>query len=163
MTINLQLVGTDAVALVDDDLADLARYRWRLSPKGFVFRHGDKVVKLKNCVFGSAPSGFAVTFANGDQLDCRRENLRCIPAKFVNQAQRVQRRNTTGLRGVHLDRSRGKWLAVVTIEGKRKNLGRYTTAEEAAAVAREFRLAHMTYTSDRWPMKPKGDQDDDRE
>jgi hypothetical protein len=149
MTIPLQLAGTDAVALVDDDFAHLRRYRWRLSPKGFVFRHGDRVVKLKNSVFGSAPPGFGVAFANGDQLDNRRENLRCIPLRFVNQGQSAQKRNATGLRGAQFDRSRGKWKAAVTIEGKRRNLGRYDTAEEAAVVAREFRLKNMMYTTDR--------------
>lgn len=149
MTIELQLADTDQVALVDSDFAHLARYRWRLSPKGFVFRHGDKVFRLKHVVFGAQPPrGFGIGFANGNQLDCRRENLRCIPVQFGSQGQGAQKRNTTGLRGAHFDRSRGKWVAAVRINKKYFNLGRFDTAEEAGAVARDFRLKNMTYSSD---------------
>lgn len=42
--------------------------------------------------------------------------------------------NSTGFRGVTYDTSRGKYLARICINGIEKNLGRFTTAEEASIV-----------------------------
>lgn len=39
--------------------------------------------------------------------------------------------NTSGFKGVHLDRSSGRWRAVIKYAGKRFDLGRFSTPEEA--------------------------------
>jgi hypothetical protein len=44
--------------------------------------------------------------------------------------------NTSGIKGVSLDASRGKWVAHIRIAGKVKHLG-YFTNKEDAEVARE--------------------------
>ena len=41
--------------------------------------------------------------------------------------------NTSGVRGVSLDKASGKWLAYIYFQGKRHNLGRYEKLEDAAA------------------------------
>lgn len=43
----------------------------------------------------------------------------------------VRRTNKSGSTGVSWDDSRGKWLAQIRIDGKKKNLGRYLTKEQA--------------------------------
>ena len=77
--IALQIVGSDRPALVDDEFADLARYRWRLHRKGHVYREGDRPIKLVHTIFGAKPpAGWVVAHANRDRLDCRRDNLQLI-------------------------------------------------------------------------------------
>lgn len=44
--------------------------------------------------------------------------------------------NTSGVKGVTWDRSKGKWYAYITVNGKMKALGRYDTLEDAAEVRR---------------------------
>lgn len=39
--------------------------------------------------------------------------------------------NTSGITGVSWDSSRKKWLAQIRIDGKKKNLGRYCSQEDA--------------------------------
>jgi hypothetical protein len=39
----------------------------------------------------------------------------------------------TGVLGVSFDSSRSKYCAYITVNGRRKNLGRFQTAEEAGA------------------------------
>ena len=43
----------------------------------------------------------------------------------------VRSNNTTGMVGVSWDKSRQKWLAQIRLNGKKKNLGRYETKEQA--------------------------------
>jgi hypothetical protein len=69
-------------------------------------------------------------------------NLR--PATRV-QNQRNHRRsisNTSGIKGVSYVASRGKWLAQLRIGGKKVNLGRFPTKEEAEYVVRTARELH---------------------
>ena len=71
-----------------------------------------------------------VDHINGNPLDNRRANLRmATPSQnSINQKDRAD--NTSGFKGVHYDRSRGKWMAFI---GQKpfKNLGRFDTFEEA--------------------------------
>jgi hypothetical protein len=53
--------------------------------------------------------------------------------------------NTSGYLGVGWDKSRGKWIAYASVDGKLKNLGRFADVEEAAEVARLARLKHYTH------------------
>lgn len=57
----------------------------------------------------------------------------CRWATWTQQARnkRVQKRSTTGVKGVHEDR--GRYRAVIYINKKRIDLGHYSTVEEAAA------------------------------
>jgi hypothetical protein len=85
-----------------------------------------------------------VDHRNGDTLDNRRQNLR-----ICTHADNHQNRNcvegAVPFRGVTFDRSRGKYTASATIAGKRHNLGRFDTADEAGSVAAAFRARHMAF------------------
>lgn len=45
----------------------------------------------------------------------------------------LTRRNTSGFRGVTWDKARERWAAILRVDGRTNNLGRFATAEEAAA------------------------------
>lgn len=138
------------VALVDDDMASLARYVWRLDPHGYVFRYSEKRIRLSYQVMGKVPAGFVVDHVNRDRLDNRRENLRVIPAAGNAQNRKVHSHSCTGLRGVGVDRraKARQYKAYARWGGRNHHLGRFATAEEAAAVARAAREKHMPYATD---------------
>lgn len=50
----------------------------------------------------------------------------------ANRMAQPQSNNVSGFKGVSLDRKRGKWVAHFRKDGKRRNLGRFSTAVEAA-------------------------------
>ena len=80
---------------------------------------------------GEMPS-LDVDHINGDRSDNRWSNLR-----QVSRQQNLFNKKTYGAtpyKGVCFDRSRSKYLASITINGKFKNLGRFDTPEEAHAV-----------------------------
>lgn len=75
-------------------------------------------------------AGHGVDHRDGDGLNNRRSNLR--PADAAQNGQNGRKRRPGLYKGVSWDRSRGKWIAGITVGGKRINAGRFATEEEAA-------------------------------
>jgi hypothetical protein len=84
------------------------------------------------------------SFYNGNTLDNRRANLRLAsPPQNAHNCKVARTNNTTGFKGVSFDKPRGRWIAYIRVLGKRYNLGRFNTAEEAA---REYdRAARLAF------------------
>jgi hypothetical protein len=98
----------------------------------------------------NAPVGLEVDHINGDGLDNRRSNLR-LATREGNQRNRAARRdNTSGLKGVSLHVSTGKWQARIRTGGEQVYLGVFTTPEAAheayaeAAIRLHGKFARIT-------------------
>jgi hypothetical protein len=157
MTIEIQLWNSERPALVDDDFVHAQALRgmgrrlglkvtWRLDKSGYVIRYSQSRIKLSDLVMGKPAVGFINDHINRDKLDNRRANFRVIPKNANAQNRSAHRCNIAGLRGVHLRKDTGRYLAHARLNGKNFRLGYYDTPEEAGVVAREFRLRHMPYT-----------------
>lgn len=82
-------------------------------------------------ITGEDPSDF-VDHKNGLRDDNRFNNLRKA-TNSQNQANTGPKNtNTSGFKGVSWQPSRGQWIAVITVNGKAKNLGRYASIVDAA-------------------------------
>ena len=80
-------------------------------------------------VHGVWPEG-KIDHINGDGLDNRIANLRCVTHAQNHQNRRTPNKNTkVGLLGVDL--KKGEFRARITINGKQQDLGRFKTAEDA--------------------------------
>lgn len=79
---------------------------------------------------------------NRDGLDNRRENLRLATYAQNMHNQRLPSNNSSGYKGVKLDKRTGKWAARIGINGTQKWLGYYDKPTEAYAAyceaAREY-------------------------
>lgn len=80
---------------------------------------------------------------NGDQLDNRWSNLRYASHAQNGHNTGLRRNNTSGIKGVSFDTKRGRWVAMITENGKQRSLGRYETMEEAVAVRRAAEEAYQ--------------------
>jgi hypothetical protein len=69
---------------------------------------------------------------NGDKTDNRIENLRTATSEQNGQNAPVNKRNTSGIKGVTLDKRVNHWAARIRYNGKRKGLGYFQTKELAA-------------------------------
>ena len=68
---------------------------------------------------------------NGDPLDNRWENLRAA-TQDQNQANRkTSRNNTSGFKGVSFIQAHQKWRAAISVNGKKRHIGYYSTPERA--------------------------------
>jgi hypothetical protein len=82
-------------------------------------------------LFLNAPNGIEVDHYSHDTLDNRRSNLRLAPDHHNSRNKNLQMNNTSGFKGVYLDKEAGKWRVAINVGGKHMNLGRFLTAEEA--------------------------------
>lgn len=85
---------------------------------------------------------------NGNKQDNRIENLRPATSQQNGQNIAVNKRNTSGFKGITLDKRVNRWSAKLRYNGKRKALGYFPTKELAAEfleLARE--MLHGNYAN----------------
>ena len=137
----------------DDDLAELAQYRWHLSDTGYAARWAggrkDKHrVRMHRQILGLERSDKRQTdHINRDKLDNRRQNLRVVAGDAENRQNVPARGGYSEHRGVTYDKTRGKWMAQAKC-GALRWVKRFDTEEEAAAAARAWREQHMPFALD---------------
>lgn len=69
---------------------------------------------------------------NGNKSDNRIENLRSADNSKNSMNKGIQSNNTSGFKGVTFHKGTGKFHAKICVEGIRKSLGYFKTAEEAS-------------------------------
>lgn len=134
--------GTSVTVLYDDeDFPIISAYSWSYHSRGYVIgrRKGPGARNANNeylhRLIARPPGKLIVDHVNGNRLDNRRANLRCVPYSMnnLNQGNRLRSDNTHGFRGVSKHGPSGLWQARLTVSGKRHNLGYFKTPEEAHA------------------------------
>lgn len=131
----------DLIKIDDADRPALNQFCWYVTPNGYVgamtVRHGKRTLLLLHRVLLGEPKGCHVDHINGDTLDNRRANLR-VASYTLNQANRhrLNRNNTSGIRGVAFVPHCGRWQARIMVNRKSLHLGRFSTREEAIATRR---------------------------
>jgi hypothetical protein len=130
------------VDAVDADL--LADSRWQCSIEGYAVRYVRCAPKprqklalhrlvLERAIGRQLFEYEQADHINGDRLDNRRSNLRTASITQNRQNRARPKNNTSGVKGVFWMAGKNEWYAYISVNGKRKALGRYSTKEEAAA------------------------------
>ena len=70
--------------------------------------------------------------------DNRWSNLREATSLQNKANSNLRSDNTSGSKGVHWDKSRGKWVVIVSIDRSSKNLGRFDSKEKALNVYKKY-------------------------
>jgi hypothetical protein len=76
---------------------------------------------------------------DGNPLNNSRDNLRLVTRAQNNQNSRMRKDNTSGCKGVNLNKTTNKWQVVIMANKKSHRLGSYDDYDEACRVANEFR------------------------
>ena len=103
---------------------------------------GRKMIYMHRLI-ARAPDGLLVDHIDGDGLNNRRHNVRVATAGQNNQNKKIKCNNTTGVKGVIRDNTRGKFRAEIRVDKKAYTLGRFDKLEDAAdAYARASAVLH---------------------
>lgn len=106
-------------------------YAIRMSPRDPVTKKQTLIIMHR--VLTDAPVGMDVDHRDRDGLNNRRSNLRvCTKSQNAFNRKRMST-NTSGVKGVSLDRASGKWTAYVCVDGVNSIVGRFKTLAEAKA------------------------------
>lgn len=81
--------------------------------------------------YGSWPSG-PIDHINRQPSDNRIANLRVVTPSQNSLNRGVQSNNRLGVKGVYADK-KGGYRAAITVNGKRHNLGRFDTIDQASS------------------------------
>jgi hypothetical protein len=119
-------------AVIDkDDFNKIKDCKWRYG-NGYL-RESKTNEFLHQKIVGSKP-GYVIDHRNLNKLDNRKENLR-----YVTKRQNAQNNNGKGYWKVIYNGS-VYWRAEISINGKRLNLGRYKTENEAIEARKQAEL-----------------------
>jgi len=128
---NCQEVGR---ALIDaSDVKQISESKWYMHHTGYAVSDG---VGLHTAIMGKN----GIDHKNRNPLDCRRENLR--DATHAENCRNRKCKNSSGVQGVSFTKSRGTWMARISVDGKSRYLGDFKSLEEAAQVRREAALKY---------------------
>ena len=126
----------------EDDFEMVSRHSWALGKRGYPVAHtsrkspdGPKTFPLHRLIM-NVSDDMDVDHISGDKLDNRKCNLRICTHQENMFNQRMRETNTSGYYGVSRMKSCGKFEAYIHIDGKKKYLGLFETAEKAA-IARD--------------------------
>ena len=136
-------------AIVDpEDYQKLARDDWHLfeseSKNYYAVRYENGKLLKMHRVITNAPKGKIVDHKNRDGLDNRKANLR-IATRAQNQYNRrkTSKKTSSKYKGVDLDRSKNKYRAIISCDGKRIFLGYFNNEIDAAkAYDKAARIYH---------------------
>lgn len=130
------------VAIVDaEDFEWLNQWKWRAKKGTHRFyatrtvRSGDKKnIAMHRLIIGiDKGDGMQTDHINLDTLDNRCQNLRVATVSENNRNKRVRRDSASGHKGIIWDKRKNRWLARITLHGKRSHLGYFANIEDAAS------------------------------
>lgn len=119
--------------ILEDDYASLRGFRWWCTKNGYAFCSlpNGKNVGMHTMIVNAA-AGLEPDHRNGDRLDNRRSNLRSATPTQNQQNRGIDKRNTSGCRGV-CPAKRGRWRARIVVNGQEIALGEFREKEAAFA------------------------------
>ena len=134
-------ITTASGVLILADAADydlLSKYSWCISNTGYAVANINyKVIRMHRYILGLSEPTKIIDHINGNTLDNRKVNLRYCTNTENSRNCRLSKNNTSGVSGVNLIKSSGRYRARIMVNRKEIRLGHFKTFEEAAKARRE--------------------------
>lgn len=123
----------------EDDYNHLAQWSWRYIDgyacrSGYAINNDGKRIKRTirmHSVVNNTQEGYETDHINGDKLDNRKSNLRSVTHSQNQMNRGVNKNSSSGFKGVGWCKQTNKWRVSISIKGKFKNLGRFSSIKDA--------------------------------
>lgn len=123
LEINYFLISTNC-------LEKVIKHNWYIDSNGYPMTYTARSKTLHKHLFGKQQKGFVIDHINRNKLDNRYENLRVITAK-ENSYNRTKSNNSNNKYKGVIKRG-NKYVASISKDGKRHEIGGFETEEDAA-------------------------------
>lgn len=90
-------------------------------------------------MYGELPIG-EIDHINHIRDDNRKVNLRVVSRLENHQNKKMDKRNSSGVQGVHWNKGLNKWMVRIGVNGNRKHLGYFENFEEAVKIRKQAEL-----------------------
>lgn len=128
--------SNDKFIIDAEDFQKIKKYCWYKTSNGYIGARDKvnrKIILLHNLIM----SDKYVDHINRNKLDNRKSNLRKVTSQQNNMNKSKQKNNTSGISGVFFDKSKNKWVAALTYNGK-SFMKRFKEKNEAIKYRREL-------------------------
>lgn len=142
MSKRINLTQGKSVIVDDDDYEWLSKNNWYAHKQGKTWyakrttsiNYHVTIIHMHREIMGLGIDNgkVYVDHIDGNGLNNAKSNLRLCTKAQNGMNRGPQRDNSSGYKGVGWDRSRHKWRAQITVNGKNTFIGRYNTKEKAA-------------------------------
>lgn len=137
-------LSTGDIATVDNaDFNWLNQWNWHLSGAGYAMRSELGKSIYMHTLLSNGPKGMDTDHVDGNRLNNSRSNLRVCTRSQNMMNARKQSNNTSGYKGVSWQKNAKKFSAYIQVGGKKKHLGLFTNAIEAAKAYNNAALDHF--------------------
>ena len=130
------IVDADALAIIEGKRCFWSRHE---DGSGYIAVGSESGGEpLHRVILGITDENLQINHANGDPLDCRRENLVVRTIQERTWSSKKRRHNGNGrpclsrFKGVSWVEREGRWKVRITVDGKEHSLGRFDDEVEAA-------------------------------
>lgn len=148
MIIKIKYKGKYYNTLIDDEDYEICsglylqlnkQHNNKLRVKCIYWKNGKRIIDtyLHRFIL-NVSKGIQIDHINGNCLDNRRFNLRLCNNIENNQNRKIDKRNSSGYKGVYFDKIRKKWVAEIKVNKCKKFIGRFINKEEAAIAYNKF-------------------------
>ena len=132
-----EIIASNNIVLVDkEDYEYLSQFRWSINGMGRVGTaikvNGRYKSFYMHRMILNPPKDKTVDHINHDPLDNRRKNLRVCTHQQNLMNRALFTNNTSGYKGVYVDKRRGHIYAKISVGGKQIMLGRFSRLQDAS-------------------------------
>ena len=127
----IQLTKGFTTQINDEDFGLVGQYNWYYNEGYAIAYSKGKRLRMHRLILG-AKDNQTVDHQNRNRLDNRRSNLRICTLKENNRNITMRKDNTSGYKGVVLDKTTGHWRPLIYVDGKPKSCGQFIEKHHAA-------------------------------
>lgn len=124
-----------------EDYEKIKNYKWKVANRDNTVKN-NKIGILSRFLLNVTEFKIEVDHKNHNRLDNRKENLRKCNRSQNEINKGINKNNTSGYKGVYIDKKQKKWISRIFKDNKEYYLGAYSNIKDAAKAYNNAAIKH---------------------